>query len=160
MEQSDELSLWSATALLQASGHELQSFLVEDLQEQVEQGKPLADGLVTLSVPQRQAGDFGMEIAGTLLAPVVVELLKEFWSAYVKKLSDDTGGALADATTGKLKAWFISLLGKKDDNSALTDLAKRIDHLAASKKLSRKDADSLLEALRDPKLAHELATRK
>ena len=160
MEQSDELSLWSANALLQASGHELQSFLVVDLQEQVEQGKSLADGMAKLSVSERQPGDFGMEIAGTLLAPVVVELLKEFWSAYVKKLSDDTGGALADATTSRLKAWFVSTLGKKDDNGALADLETRIDHLAANKKLSRKEADSLLEALRSPKLAHELATRK
>jgi hypothetical protein len=75
-------------------------------------------------------------------------------------LSDDTGGALADATTSRLKAWFVSTLGKKDDNGALADLEKRIDHLAASKKLSRKEADSLLKALRSPKLAHELATRK
>ena len=160
MDQSEELSLWLANGWLRASGDQIQGLLVEDLQAQVAQGTPLSLAVAALKKPERRAGDFGMEIAGTLLAPVVVELLKDFWSGYLKKLGESAGGAVAEATTSRAKAWFLSLLHKKEDRSALTELEKKVNQLADHKKLSRKEATRLLEALGNPALAKELSQRK
>ena len=157
MDQSDELSLWFAGGWLRTSGDEIQSLLVRDLQDQVERGEPIADGIAALSQSERQAGDFGMEIAGTLLAPVLVQLLKDFWAGYLKKLGEGAGGALADATTKSVKAWFLSVLHKDGSQEILTQLQSRLDQLVARKKLSRKEATRLLDALADPKLALELS---
>jgi hypothetical protein len=155
MDQNDELSLWLAHAWLQASGQEVQAILVEDLRDQAASGTPLSESIDALGSSRRQAGDFGMEIAGALLAPVLVELLKEFWSAYVKKLAEDLAGKLADASTSGLKSLFLSALAR-DDGDAVPDLVKRVHRLAADKKISRQDADRLVAALRNPKLAQEL----
>jgi hypothetical protein len=160
MEQSDELSLWLADGWLHASGDEIQRLLVEDLRDQVAQGVPLSDGIVSLSKSERRAGDFGMEIAGTLLAPVLVELLKDFWKGYLKRLGEDAGAALEDATTKGIKGWFVALLHKKEDDAALAQLKEKINQLADKKKLTRKESLRLLEALRSPKLAQELSAKK
>jgi len=160
VDQSDELSLWLANAWLRASGDSIQSLVVEDLQEQIEQGKSMTDGLSSLMTSQRQAGDFGMEIAGTLLAPVLVELLKDFWSGYLKKVGESAGGAVAEATTKRVKDWFLSILHSKEDDKVLADLRRKVDRLAAQKKLTRKEAARLLEALHGPKLAQELSEKK
>jgi hypothetical protein len=160
MDQGDELSLWLASAWLRASGDDVQSLVIEDLQEQIEQGKSMADGLDALSHSERQAGDFGMEIAGTLLAPVLIELLKDFWSGYLKKLGESAGGALAEETTKGVKGWFLSILHKKQDDKVLRDLKTKVDQLAAERKLTGKEAARLLEALSGPKLAQELSERK
>lgn len=159
MDQSDELSLWLANAWLRASGDEIQSLVVEDLREQVEDGRSMTDGLASLSHSERQAGDFGMEIAGTLLAPVLVELLKDFWAGYFKKLGESAGGAVAEATTKRVKDWFLSILHKKEDDTVLTDLRDKVERLAAQKRLTQKEAARLLEALRGPKLVQELETK-
>jgi hypothetical protein len=155
MDQNDELTLWFAHAWLRASGQEVQGILVEDLWDQAASGTPLSESIGALGSSQRQAGDFGMEIAGALLAPVVVELLKEFWSAYVKKLAGDLAGKLADASTSGLRSLFLSALARHDGDAA-PDLVKRVHQLAADKKISRRDADRLVAALRSPRLAKEL----
>ena len=159
MDQSDEMSLWLANAWLRASGDEIQSLVVEDLREQIEEGRSMADGLNSLSHSERQAGDFGMEIAGTLLAPVLVELLKDFWTGYFKKLGESAGGAAADATTERVKDWFLSILHKKEDDKVLADLRDKVERLAAQKKLTRKEAARLIETLHGPSLAKELETK-
>ena len=101
-----------------------------------------------------------MEIAGTLSAPVLVELLKDFWSGNLKKVGENAGGAVADATTKRAKEWFLSLLHRKEAHSALTELESRINRLAERKKLSKKETARLLEALHNPKLPQELAQKK
>lgn len=160
MNQSDELSLWLADGWLQASGDEIQRLVVEDLREQAAQGVALSKSIASLSKTERRAGDFGMEIAGTLLAPVLVELLRDFWKEYLKKLAENTGDALADTTSKGIKTWFVSLLYKKEDDAALVQLEKRIEQLADNKKLTRKESSRLLEALRTPKLAQKLGAQK
>lgn len=160
MNQADELSLWVADGWFRASGDEAQGLLIEDLQEQVAQGSTLSDGLAAISTSERQPGDFGMEIAGSLLAPILVELLKDFWSGYLKKLGENAGGALADSTTKRAKEWFLSLLHKKEDHSALSEIERKINQMAELKKLSKRETTRLLETLRNPKLAEELSRKK
>jgi hypothetical protein len=160
MEQDDELSLWLAGAWLRTSGDEIQSLLVQDLQEQVEQGQPMVKGIAALSQTERHAGDFGMEIAGTLLAPLLLQLLKDFWTGYLKKLGEGAGGVLAEVTTKVAKDRFLSMLHADPRQEVLAELQTRVDQMVARKKLSQKEATRLLDALRNPKLSHELADKR
>jgi hypothetical protein len=159
MDQTDELTLWIADGWLRASDEEVEGLVVEDLWDQAKSGTPLADSLAALGSSERQAGDFGMEIAGALLAPLLVELLKEFWSAYVKKLAEKLGSKLADETTGGLKSLFLAALGKSGGDAA-ADLERRVRQLAHDKRIPQKEADRLLASLRSPRLAEELRRSK
>jgi hypothetical protein len=160
MDQSDELALWSASAWLRVSGYDLQSLIVEDLENQVGDGVPLSKALIAISTPEQRAGDFGMEIAGTLLAPILVELLKDFWSSYLKKLGETAGEALANATTGEVKKWFVSVMHGKDDGNALAELQGEVNQMAARKRLSPEEVARLLQALHSPELPNELEDKK
>lgn len=158
MDQSDELSLWLAGAWLRSSGNEIQSLIVEDLEERVMNGMPLSEALASVTTSKRQAGDFGMEIAGTLLAPVIVEFLKTFWASYLKTIAEQSGKSLAVATTEGVKRWFLSAIHKDNDKVA-SDLRSGIADLATHGKVSPQEADRLIAALTGPKLSAELGPR-
>jgi hypothetical protein len=157
MDQDDELSLWLAGAWLRAAGDEIQSLVVEDIEEQAKQGTPVTSTLKSLAASNRQPGDFGMEIAGTLLAPVLLEFLKAFWASYLKSLAEKAGKAVADATTHNVKAWFISAIRPGKDDKVMADLQSGIADLAARGKLSQQEATGLLTGLKSTALSQELA---
>jgi hypothetical protein len=159
MKTQDELVLWSAGAWLQVSGFTAQSLVVTDVQDQVEQGKPLDKVLAEVPAPKKHAGDFGIEIVGSLLAPIVIGLLKDFWSGYLKKLSDKAEGDLADATVGKLKSVFAKSLADKNED-AYAILKSDLERLEKENKLTPKQAQSLLETLQSTALVDELASSK
>jgi hypothetical protein len=157
MDQDDELSLWLAGAWLRASGDEIQSLVVEDVEEQVKQGTSVASAIKSLAESKRQPGDFGMEIAGTLLAPVLIQFLKAFWESYVKKLAEDAGKAVAETTTKGVKAWFMAAIHQGQDDKVMADLQKGIADLAERGKLSQQEAARLLTGLKSTALYQELA---
>ena len=157
MDQDDELSLWLAGAWLRASGDEIQSLVVEDIQEQAQQGTTVMIALKSLAESKRQPGDFGMEIAGTLLAPVLIEFLKAFWASYLKRLAETAGKAVADATTKSVKVWFLAAIHKGKDDKVMADLQAGIADLAARGKLSQQETARLLAGLKGAALSQELA---
>jgi len=157
MDQGDELSLWLARGWLQSSGDKIQSLVVEDLQEQAVGGTPVSEALASLAKSKRQPGDFGMEIAGTLLAPVLVEFLKTFWASYLKTLAEDTAKAVATATTQSIKALFVSVLHKDKDGPVTADLRGGIADLVARGKLTHQEAARLLTALNGAELPKALS---
>jgi hypothetical protein len=159
MDQSDELSLWLAKGWLETSGDEVQALIVEDLDEQTRRGTPLSEGVAALGRPERQAGDFGMAIAGTLLAPVLVEILKEFWSGYLKELEKETEGALAKKTVDIAKHWFLSSLKRGRNDGFLDQLERKLKELVAAKRLTEEEKVRLLNALRDDGLQQRLNER-
>jgi hypothetical protein len=141
----DELSLWSAQALLRAGDFDLQTLVLEDLEEQVRAGKSLDHGLKSLQSQSRQAGDFGMEIGAAMLAPVIVELMKEFWSSFFKEAAEATGKDAAEWTVEKAKKW----LGQKSAESTspeMEKLVKDVESLVAQNKMSTEDGERLVAA--------------
>jgi len=156
MNQSDELTLWLAKGWLETSGDQVQALIVDDLGEQVRGGTPLSDGVVALERSDRRAGDFGMAIAGTLLAPVLVRMLKEFWDGYLKELEMETEGALAKKTVELAKHWFgANLIGKRD-SVPLERLKQQLEYLVAEKKLTAVEKARLLHALQSDRLQEHL----
>jgi len=156
VEQSEELSLWLSKGWLEASGDEVQAMVVEDLEEQRRQGTPLSEGMAELGRTERRAGDFGMEIAGTLLAPVLVALLKEFWSGYLKELEKEAEGALAKKTVEVAKRWFLNALKSDRNNVPMETLAHKLEELVVAKKLGEEEKVRLLDALSDGGLQRRL----
>jgi hypothetical protein len=69
-------------------------------------GEDFAEVLASLQKFERKKGDFGAEIIGTLLVPLLLEALKDVWAGYVKKLSEDPGEATAKFTADRLKSIF------------------------------------------------------
>ena len=156
MDQTDELSLWLAKGWLEASGDEVQALVVDDLEEQTRRGTPLSEGMAALERPERRAGDFGMAIAGTLLAPVLVQILKEFWSGYLNALEKETEGALAKKTVDLAKQWFLTKLKGNRDSVPVEKLTLKLEELVAAKKLGEDEKLRLLNALRDDGLQKRL----
>jgi hypothetical protein len=156
VDHNDELSLWVAKGWLEASGDEVQALVVDDLQEQTRQGTPLSEGMAALERPERRAGDFGMAIAGTLLAPVLVQILKEFWSGYLKELEKETEGALAKKTVDLAKHWFLSTLKGDHDSVPVEKLTQKLEELVAANKLGEDEKVRLLKALQDNGLQRHL----
>lgn len=153
MEQSERLSLWLAVHWLTVSDLPLQALIVEDLETQIEEGSSFSEGLRSLTANSRRAGDFGMEIAGSLLAPVLVELLKSFWSEYLKKLAEDAGGSAAELTIDEAKRWFKHNVAPNPASKPLKELLQSIDDLVAANRISAGDADRLKSHLANGKLA-------
>ena len=160
MDQADQLSLWLAGAWLRSSGDGIQSLVVEDVEEQVAQGTPVSEVLASIATAKRQPGDFGMEIAGTLLAPVLIEFLKTFWASYLKKLAEEAGSAAATATTKVIKARFVSALQKGESEPVMQALRSGIVDLAGRSKLSPEEAARLLSAVEGGKVPNELLEKK
>ena len=130
--------------------------VVDDLEERTRQGTPLSEGMATLERPERRAGDFGMAIAGTLLAPVLVQILKEFWSGYLKELEKEAEGALAKKTVDLAKHWFLSTLKGDGDSVPVEKLAQKLEELVAATKLGEDEKVRLLKALQDDGLQRHL----
>lgn len=159
MDQNDELSLWLAKGWLETSGDDVQALIVDDLEEQARSGKSLSEGIAALETPERRAGDFGMAIAGTLLAPVLVQILREFWTGYLKELEKEAEGAVAKKTIEFAKHWFFATV-KGDPNSVpMGKLTSRLDELVAEKKLAEDEKVRLLAALRSDGLQQRLASQ-
>jgi hypothetical protein len=97
-----------------------------------------------------------MAIAGTLLAPVLVQILKEFWSGYLKELEKEAEGALAKKTVDLAKHWFLSTLKGDRDRVPVEKLKQKLDELVAAKKLGEDEKVRLLKALQDDGLQQRL----
>ena len=102
----ERLTLWLGRKLSVAQGNATQEILISDISERVEQGAPLIEAMKAVTKHDARAGDFGVEMVGSLVAMAVLEGLKVFWSAYIKELEEKAGKSLANATLEFIKSKF------------------------------------------------------
>ncbi|PTS88473.1 hypothetical protein DBR17_04475 [Sphingomonas sp. HMWF008] len=100
------MALWFSRELSVTEGNVTQELLFDDVTERVEEGTDLAGAIHAVTGHDPRAGDFGVEVVGSLVAMALLEGLKVFWAAYIKELEEKAGKSLADATLEFLKSKF------------------------------------------------------
>ncbi|MCP3417929.1 hypothetical protein NLM16_27865 [Bradyrhizobium brasilense] len=155
MTEQDDFAVWLAGAVLRTDDRDVAALALQDIASQA--GELELDAkLDEMRKFNRAGGDFGAEIIGPLLIPILVEAAKQLWAAYLKKIAEKTAGALADVTAKTVKdliraAW-------SSDNVVLTsELEAHIRAAATEQNLPQEELDRLIASLRNPKLGHELA---
>lgn len=100
------MALWFGRSLSATEGNATQELLLEDVSERVDEGTDLLGAIRAVTGHDPRAGDFGVEVVGSLVAMALLEGLKVFWAAYTKELEEKAGKSLADATVEFLKSKF------------------------------------------------------
>lgn len=157
MHQDDELSLWYVGAVLKSSGLAIQSQVLDDIQAQVKGGTSLEEAVSSVQKFERRAGDSGIEIVGALLLPVLLEGFKQFWSTYVKKLSDQAADAAASATTAKLKQLLTNAFKDERRDELLTNLEHAVRDVCKRRGADEDEIKEILAIVKSPQVAHQLA---
>ncbi len=147
------------SALLTASGEEVQSAVVDDMVEVLDRDGDLDSQIARSMEFRKEPGDFGMEIASALLVPVVIEAAKGLWAAYLKKLGEKAGGQLADLTfkqVSKLLQWLWTGEDYAQTQAAFNDCLR----VAASQQgLSSEKVEALVAAVSSPELKAALEAK-
>lgn len=145
-----------ASAALSASGEEVQAAVVDDMVTSLDRDGDLASQIARSTPPSKGAGDFGMELAGAILVPVLVEAAKGLWAAYLKKLGERAGGKLADLTyerAARLVQWLWSGDEKKQVEADFEQLLRKA---ADAQGLPSQQVDALVVAIRSPEMKSAL----
>ena len=101
------LIFWLGDRLLaESAGATTQQILFNEIRDRVAAGSSIEEAARSLAATETRAGDFGVEIAGSMLAIVLAEGLKTFWSAYLKEAEERLGKQLAKVTIDYLKQVF------------------------------------------------------
>ena len=140
------------SAVLSASGEEVQAAVVDDMMERIDRDGDLDSQIARSKQQRRGAGDFGMELAGAILVPVLIEAAKGLWAAYLKKLGEKAGGKLADLTyehAAKLLHWLW--LGE-EQAQVQADFEKLLRKAGDSQGMSSQQVDALVAAVRSPEM--------
>lgn len=103
---------------------------------------------------ERRPGDFGMEIVGALLVPILVEAAKQFWASYVKRLSEKAGSDLADLSLTSMKNLAARIWSGKETSANLGELEALVRDIAQGR-LPREQIDGLVAKLRNAKVAEQ-----
>lgn len=140
------------SAALSASGEEVQAVVVDDMMERIDRDGDLESQIARSKQQRRAAGDFGMELAGAILIPVLIEAAKGLWAAYLKKLGEKAGGKLADLTyehVAKLLHW---LWAGDEQPLVEADFEMLLRKSGDSQGLSAPQVDALVAAMRSPEM--------
>lgn len=141
-----------ASAALSVSGEEVQAAVVDDMMERIDRDGDLDSQIARSKRERRAAGDFGMELAGAILVPVLIEAAKGLWAAYLKKLGEKAGSKLADLTyehTAKLLNW---LWAGDEQQQVEADFEKLLRKAGDSQGLPMRQVDALVAAVRSPEM--------
>jgi hypothetical protein len=156
MKSEDEFVAWITGAVLRGAGEEIQAIYLEDIVNQAYAGENL-DTVVARSMKlERQPGDFGMEIIGPLLVPVLIEVGKQFWSAYLKNLTEKAADKLADATIAEIKASIRTTWSGAKRHDMSRYFAELIRATGERYGLDPSEIDKLITAIQNESFADEL----
>lgn len=157
MQRDDEVTLWLAAATLEADGQSIATFELDELKANVEAGKPLDDALREMRHFDQKAGDFGAEIIGPLLVPIVVEAAKQLWSGYIKQLAEQGSKQLAELTIDAAKSLLKRVWSREADVSQR--YAELIRSEATRQKLPPEQVERLVQAVASPAFAKGFAAQ-
>ena len=98
MNNQDEFTIWIAKAFIDSEQEPVQFAMLEAIAEDATVGDDLNTQMKHAQTSQKQAGAFGLELAGAFLLPVLIELGKQLWKAYSEEFMKQLGTDLAELT--------------------------------------------------------------
>ena len=156
MTNEDAFAAIITDAVLRAGDEDIQAYVLEDLVKNTTASKDLETTIAEMRSMERRQGDFGMEIVGSLLLPVLVEAAKQLWSAYVKRLSKKTGETLADYTLDGIKAVARRIWKGEETATSVDEFEELVLQAAEKEGLSAEQTNGIVEALRSARVKDEL----
>lgn len=154
MENSDDIVAWLAAGVLRSGDYEIEASTLEAIAQDAETGS-LDEALMQASVSERRGGAFGMDIAGTILIPVLIAVARQFWEAYQKEFVKKLGVSAAEATIAQVKRWFGR--ASAEDTQAMSEgLAATIRKVGSERGLAPTDIEALVAAVLSGQLAPAL----
>jgi hypothetical protein len=113
------------------------------------EGASVGDAVTAVASTTERAGDFGVEIAGSMLAVVLAEGLKTFWAAYLSELEKKFAGKLADLTVDSVKRIFKSDLNGAGRDAVVNQIRTSIRKSGEFRHVSPGSLSSLVDAVPD-----------
>jgi hypothetical protein len=153
----DEVAVWLAAGVLRSSDQEIEAMSLEAIAADAGEGQ-LDRAIDEAKKSEQRGGALGMEIAGALIVPVLIEAARQFWAAYQKEFLEKAGKSAADATLAQLKKWFRGA-SANEKQAATENLAQAIRATGKKRKLKADDIEALVAATAPERLDKALATQ-
>jgi len=155
MTEDDQAAAILASVVLRANDREIEAMTLEAIAHDPET-IDLDASIRDASQSEARAGAFGIEVAGALIVPILIEAGRQFWKAYSEKLMKKAGEDLAGWTISKFKHWFLG--AESTEKSKVKDqLADKIRSVGEERGLSSDDIDAILATLSTKNLSEALA---
>lgn len=156
MTEDEKFAVWIAGATLRSGDRQVDALALDDLAQQAAKTGSLDREIKAMGQFDRKGGDFGAEIIGAVVIPILIEAGKQLWAAYFKKVSEKAAGALADATTTQVTA-FVKKHWSGDDEDIMAKYEQCLRDAASKQGLSQPQTEALVKALRSPEMKKEIA---
>lgn len=157
---SDSFAGVLTSVVLSVSGDDVQAAVIDDMVERLGTDGDLDRQLERANATGSRSGDFGMEIVGAIVVPVLVEAAKGLWAAYVKKLNEKVAGGLADLSykqVVKLARWLWS---SESGEQASAEFESLLRASATKRGLPPAQIEALIVAARSPEILAALEKRE
>jgi hypothetical protein len=157
VQEDEKFAVWIAGATLRSGNREVDAITLDTLAQQATKAGDLKRELDAMRQFDRRGGDFGAEIVGAVLIPILIEAGKQLWAAYLKKLTDQAAAGLANLTADVVKA-AIKRQWSSPTHNARAEYETIIRREAGKQGLSQAQTDALVAAVHQPEMAHEVAS--
>jgi hypothetical protein len=144
--REETLALWLSRKLVTSSGLADQVLLVDDIADRISEGASYKDAMRAVSKHDARAGDFGLEITGSMVAIALMEGLRVFWGAYIKKLEETAGDKAAVLTVDFIKRRFATEVKRTTDSETILAATRSIQEQATSMKIPSSEVEPLTSA--------------
>lgn len=148
----DNFSIIIAQAVLEADNDEIQLAVLNDLTSESSSYGELKEKIDNAKLSGRKAGDFGMEIIGPIIIPVLIEAGKELWKLYIKKLGEKTADKLADSSVSGVKNLIHKIWHKEEKLVTVEDYEALLRKAADKQGLPTEETDKLATAIKEEKM--------
>lgn len=155
MVNSDEVVAWLAAGVLQGGGYGIEAQTLDVLSEDAQSGG-LDAAVERATTSERRPGSMGMEFVAPILIPVLVEVARQFWAAYQKKVVEQLATGAADMTVEQVKRWFSRPSAKEAVSEKLASLILKVGN---ERGLPKDDVDALVSATRSDQLFEAFSER-
>lgn len=148
MKAEEYFSAVIAAAVLKSADEDIQAEVLADLVEKTNADSDLESQINDAMKSGKRAGDFGMEIIGPLLIPVLIEAGKELWKLFIKKLGDKATDKLAEFTVEKVKKIAHSIWSGSENSVSVIEYEKLVRKAAKEQELSSEQTEKLILSLK------------
>lgn len=156
MKNEDNFSALLAEAILNSADEDIQVEVLKELVQRTNKSTSLDDVIEESREATKEPGDFGMEIIGSLLIPILIEAGKQLWSQYVKKLSEKAASQLADYTIAQMKKLARDIFSGENNLISVNDYEIIFRKVAAQEGLKSEQIDLIVQAIRSKRILDEL----
>jgi hypothetical protein len=142
-----DLALWLGRKVIVAQGSTTGEILLDDIAGRIADGADYQEAVNAVTAHDPHAGDFGVEIVGSMVAMAILEGLKVFWAAYITEVEKKAGKSLATATIDFVKDKFRKEMVGPERAAIETRMKNSIKNAAHRLKVSPNDLNSALDAI-------------